>query len=106
MRGGGVGRAGVDEVVGVGEGCEEVGQLGGLLRVRPHLCQAGAQQLAVKVQERAARRLPPTHTLKSQMKYNGLTQIVMISNESSKQAGLPQMVRDSSTGGWTRHTTA
>ncbi len=60
--GGWIRGAGADEVVGVGEGCEKVWQLGGLLGVGPHLCQAGAQQLPVEVQERAARRLqPPTH---------------------------------------------
>lgn len=49
----------MDEVVGGREGREEVGELGSLLGVRPHLRQAGAQQLSVEVQERATCRLPP-----------------------------------------------
>ncbi len=49
-----------DEVVGVREGSEEVGQLGSLLGVCPHLRQAGAQQLSVEVQERTTGRLPAT----------------------------------------------
>ncbi len=46
-----------DEVVGVREGSKQVGQLGSLLGVRPHLRQAGAQQLSVEVQECATGRL-------------------------------------------------